>query len=323
MLLGKSYYSGDEQAVEAEFLAAAIFGRALTDAEIQQAAAELLSDYTGQIRVTDLGDRFQITVSPTPTTGMWTPPAVGDMLTVTRPQASEFHIHGTVLSSAPDGPYWTFTLTHSSFYWPGQPPPGTIVNVNGLDWTTSPPGTPQWTQPECAPARISTLTYDLASLRNDIHIRRRDTDSGLTPFTHLSNGESVGHYGRWTWQWDGSPHDDAAGEARAAALTLSAYALPRAVYAALEVNVTAAANTAHADTLLDLVRTVNLSNTITARADGRTALARVYGWDWTWTAAGGLSGQVTLGRPPGAPTPGMWFVGVAGMSELDETTILA
>ena len=114
-----------------------------------------------------------------------------------------------------------------------------------------------------------------------------------------------------------------AGEARAAALTLSAYALPRAVYAALEVNVTAAANTAHADTLLDLIRTVNLSNTITARADGQTALARVYGWDWTWTAAGGLSGQVTLGRPPGAPTPGMWFVGVAGMSELDETTILA
>ena len=59
----------------------------------------------------DLGDRFQVTVSPTPTTGTWTPPAVGDVLTVTRPQASEFHIHGTVLTSEQDGPYWTFTLT--------------------------------------------------------------------------------------------------------------------------------------------------------------------------------------------------------------------
>jgi hypothetical protein len=196
------------------------------------------------------------------------------------------------------------------------------VEIRALDWTSQPPGTPQWAQPEYSTARVTDLTYDLASLRNDVHVRRRDTDTQITPYSHASDEQSIGHYGRWTWKWDSSPHDTAVGEQRAAALTISAYSLPRAVLAQLDVNVTAAANTPERGTLLDLVRTVNIGNTITGRQGGRSSPARVYGWAWTWTAAGGMSGTISLGRAAGDPALSVWFLGVAGAGELDTTTIL-
>jgi len=298
----------------------------------------------GSIRVTDLGGHFEVVAHETPAGGdAWAaPPLHGDFLSITQPQTGYF-ILGAALSDATyTAPHWTWTVEKSNYSWPGTPPRGQAVEVALLDFTSSPPGTVQWTQPECSTAHIADVSYDLAMLRNEAAVRRRDTDTDLVGFSTASDATSIGHYGRWSFRWDSSPHDSAAGELRAAGLLVSAYARPTPTYARLHVNLTAAANTPERDSLMELVKRVQITNTIAVHSgrprpshhalpasplepmEAATAgLAKVYGWTWTWTAAGGLAGSVSLGRPAADPTFNQWFLGIVGASELDTSTVLA
>lgn len=283
--------------------------------------------FAGEIRVDELPDRFTITVHPPPSSGGWdTPPAAGETLRLTMPSDPSRHITGPVLGDAVlIDPHWTFDVGKDQYVWPGVPGRGTLLQLARLGFTSNPPGTVVWVQPECAPLRLSQARLDLTMLRNAVMIRRRDVDPDLVAATEVRDDTSIGHYGRWEWAWMDSPHDTAAGELRAAAMAVQGYAYPRPTYAVLTANLAAGALQPYAAQLLQLIRTVNISNTIEVRVppDGRLAPARVAGWQWVWTAAGALDGEVFLAPPLGDPTMSSWFLGVTDASELDRTAVLA
>ena len=180
--------------------------------------------------------------------------------------------------------------------------------------------TPVTQVPDCAPVTLGDLTLDLIALRNDIAVRRRNVDADTEPFSTDLDPNSAAHYGRVTFRWDESPHATAAGQQRAATQILVWYSYPQATRADLNVNVTAAASTPHLDALLWYVTDLQAGDILTI-ADG--TYARVFGWSWTWTAAGALAGRLILGRAEDIQTTAGWLLGIPQRSNLGLSTTLA
>lgn len=134
-------------------------------------------------------------------------------------------------------------------------------------------------------------------------------------------------YGRW----QDSPLDSYPVPTDADALRVAETAArwrgwPRLSAASLAVNVTAGRHISGLSTLLGLVRTLQLGDTVDAPAAGLpfSYPLLAIGWNWIWSGAGTLEGTIQLDlRPSDALAADYWQLGLIDASKLDLTTTLA
>lgn len=283
---------------------------------------------SGELRVTFAPGSgqtvFTVVVHDTALSGTPGPMDVGATWYVSVPTSPGQYFQAVVDSVTPTVPHTTVVLTSpdGQHQWPGDPGRGTVVEISPIDFAANPPGTVVWAQPSCAAVWVAQAEWDLAGLRNQWHVRRRNPPDTDSPYS-IDQHPSVGALGVWAHRWDDAPVPDVAGEQRLAAFGASLWGASHPTVLMLEANVTAAANTAALPVLMDLVLRVNQSNTITVHGPQGPAVVRVAGWSWTWTGQGGLSGTVPLARTALGQTPEHWLLGIVTASELTESTVLA